>query len=216
MSAWLTECRDVLPQLTDLNDLLVKRATEVAALGDHETYLTFRCCSIFVLASLAQLYDVIARSPATPLSISIEFRGRCDDTLKDIARITVDFTKEDYSFLEPGLSVSPRTSLKTATMLNDRQVSWVRASSLIVVEEDPGSSPISTGTRSSVSPDPENLPSLIRMFLDAKSNLETTIRLTPDGMGVSVVHSMITVKPIRHDPYTPDLLSEDVRLRLGL
>ena len=112
MSAWLTECRDVLPQLTDLNDLLVKRATEVAALGDRETYLTFRCCSIFVLASLAQLYDVIARSPATPLSISIEFRSRCDDTLKDIARITVDFTKEDYSFLEPGLSVSPRTSLK--------------------------------------------------------------------------------------------------------
>ena len=54
------------------------------------------------------------------------------------------------------------------------------------------------------------------MFLDAKSNLEITIRQTPFGMGVSVVHSLVTVKPIRHDPYTPDLLSEDVRLKLGL
>ncbi|KAF9652041.1 hypothetical protein BDM02DRAFT_3184028 [Thelephora ganbajun] len=199
MYAWLSECRGVVPQLTDLNDLLVKRAAGAAALPDRETYLTFRCCSIFVLASLAQLYDIIARSPITPPNESFRFRVICDDTLKDIAKITVDFTKDDYSFLEPTLSVS-----------------WVRASSLVVVEEDPRSSPVSTGTRSSASPDPENLPSLIRMFLDAKSNLETTIRLTPAGMGVSVVHSMIAVKPIRHDPYTPDLLSEDVRLKLGL
>ena len=85
-----------------------------------------------------------------------------------------------------------------------------------MIEEDPGSSPRSAGTRSSASPDPENMPSLIRIFLDAKSNLESTIRLTPSGLGVSVVHSMIPVKPIRHDPYTPDLLSEDVRLMLGL
>lgn len=54
------------------------------------------------------------------------------------------------------------------------------------------------------------------MFLDAKSNLEATMRLTPAGMGVSVVHSMIAAKPILHDPRTPDLLSEDVRLMLGL
>lgn len=92
----------------------------------------------------------------------------------------------------------------------------MRASGLVAVEEDPQSSPMSTGTRSSASPDPENLPSLIRMFLDAKSNLETTIRQSPAGMGVSVVHSMVTMKPIRHDPYTPDLLSEEVRLKLGL
>jgi hypothetical protein len=75
---------------------------------------------------------------------------------------------------------------------------------------------MSTGARSSVSPNPENLPSLVRIFLDAKSNLETTIRQTPAGMGVSVVHSMMAVKPIRHDPLTPDLLSEDVRLEHGL
>jgi hypothetical protein len=37
------------------------------------------------------------------------FRGICDDTLKDIAKITMDFTKDDYSFLEPALSVSPLT-----------------------------------------------------------------------------------------------------------
>lgn len=85
-----------------------------------------------------------------------------------------------------------------------------------MVEEDPHSSPISTGTRSSASPDPENLPSLIRLFLDAKSNLEATVRQSPAGLGVSVVHSMMSVKPIRHDPYSPDLLSEDVRLKLGL
>ena len=85
-----------------------------------------------------------------------------------------------------------------------------------MVDEDPGGSPMSTGTRSSTSPDPENVPSIVRIFLDAKSNLESTIRLTPSGLGVSVVHSMIPVKPIRHDPYTPDLLSEDVRLMLGL
>lgn len=85
-----------------------------------------------------------------------------------------------------------------------------------MIEEDPGSSPRSAGTRSSASPDPENMPSLIRIFLDAKSNLMATMRLTPFGMGISVVHSMVTVKPIRHDPLTPDLLSEEVRLRLGL
>lgn len=54
------------------------------------------------------------------------------------------------------------------------------------------------------------------MFLGAKSNLESTIRQTPAGMGVSVVHSMMAVKPIRHDPLTPDLLSEEVRIGLGL
>lgn len=107
MLVWLSECRSVLPQLTGLNDLLVKRATEAAALTDRETYLTLRCCSIFVLTSLAQLYDIIARSPIIPLHESTKFRGICDDTLKDIAKITVDFTRDDYSFLEPALSVSP-------------------------------------------------------------------------------------------------------------
>lgn len=85
-----------------------------------------------------------------------------------------------------------------------------------MVEEDPRSSPVSTGTHSSVSPDPENLPSLTQLFLDARNNLEATIRQSPSGKGVSVVHSLVTVKPIRHDPLTPDLLSEEVRLRLGL
>ncbi|KAF9785874.1 hypothetical protein BJ322DRAFT_1056718 [Thelephora terrestris] len=196
---WLEDCRNIVPKLTDLNDLLVKRAAGAATIPDRETYLMFRCCSIIVLTSLAQLYDRVARSSFLPSYQSIKFRSMCDDTLKDVARITVDFTKDDYSFLEPALSMS-----------------WARASGLVVVEEDPQASPMSTGTRSSVSPDPENLPSLVRMFLDAKSNLESTIRLTPYGMGVSVVHSMVAVKPIRHDPYTPDLLSEDVRLKLGL
>lgn len=107
---WLCKCRGVLPQLTDLNDLLMKRAADAAALPDHETYLMFRCCSIFVLTSLAQLNDAIARSSLTPSREAIKFRGICDDTLKDIARITVDFTRDDYSFLEPALSVGPPTT----------------------------------------------------------------------------------------------------------
>jgi hypothetical protein len=107
---WLSECRAIVPQLTDLNDLLVKRATDAAALPGRETYLTFRCCSIFVLASLAQLYDAIARSPITPANESMRFRGICNDTLKDIAKITLEFTKDDYSFLDPGVSVSPPTT----------------------------------------------------------------------------------------------------------
>lgn len=109
MSVWLSECRNLVPQLTGLNDLLVKRAAEAAALTDRETYLTLRCCSIFALTSLAQLYDIISRSSIIPPHESIRFRGICDDTLKDIAKITVDFTKDDYSFLEPFLSVSPPT-----------------------------------------------------------------------------------------------------------
>jgi len=110
MYAWLSECRAFVPQLTGLNDLLVKRAADAAAIPDRETYLMFRCCSIFVLASLAQLYDMIARSPITPPNESVRFRGICDYTSKDIAKITVDFTKDDYSFLEPALSVSPPTT----------------------------------------------------------------------------------------------------------
>jgi len=113
MYAWLSECRVFVPQLTDLNDLLVKRAADAAALPDHETYLMSRCCSIFVLASLAQLYDIIARSPITPPDESVRFRGICDHTLKDIAKITVDFTKDDYSFLEPGLSVRSSNNLQS-------------------------------------------------------------------------------------------------------
>ena len=96
----------MVPQLTDLNNLLVKRATDATALPDREIYLTFRACSIFVLASLAQVYDTIARSPITP-NESMRFTGIRDETLKDLARITVDFTKDDYSFLDPTLSVSP-------------------------------------------------------------------------------------------------------------
>ena len=110
MYDWLCKCRGVLPQLTDLNDLLMKRAANAAALPDHETYLMFRCCSIFVLTSLAQLNDVIARSSLTPSREAIRFRGICDDTLRDIARITVGFTRDDYSFLEPALSVGPSTT----------------------------------------------------------------------------------------------------------
>ena len=70
----------------------------------------FRCCSIITLTSLAQLYDIIARSPITPTNESVRFRGICDDTLKDIAKITMDFSKDDYSYLEPILSVSPPTT----------------------------------------------------------------------------------------------------------
>lgn len=109
MSLWLSECRSVVPRLTGLNDLLVERAAEATALPDRKTYLTLRCCSIFVLTSLAQLYDVIARSSIIPPHESTRFRGICDETLKDVAKITVDFTKDDYSFLEPALSVSPPT-----------------------------------------------------------------------------------------------------------
>ena len=99
-----------MPQLTGLNDLLMKRATDAAALPGRETFLMFRCCSIITLTSLAQLYDIIARSPITPTNESVRFRGICDDTLKDIARITMDFSKDDYSYLEPILSVSPPTT----------------------------------------------------------------------------------------------------------
>lgn len=109
MYGWLSECRVVVPRLTDMNDLLVKRATDSTVLPDREIYLTLRSCSIFVLASLAQVYDTIARSPITPPSEAIRFRGIRDETLKDIARITMDFTKDDYSFLDPALSVSPPT-----------------------------------------------------------------------------------------------------------
>lgn len=109
-SAWLSECRNFVPQLAGLNDHIVKRATDAAELPDRETYLTLRCCSIFVLTSLAQLYDIISRSLITPSHESIRFRSLCDDTLKDIAKITVEFTKDDYSFLEPVLSVSPLTN----------------------------------------------------------------------------------------------------------
>ena len=107
---WLEDCRNIVPKLTDLNDLLVKRAAGAAAIPDRETYLMFRCCSIIVLTSLAQLYDRVARSSFLPAYQSIKFRSMCDDTLKDVARITVDFTKDDYSFLEPALSVSPSTT----------------------------------------------------------------------------------------------------------
>ena len=109
MSVWLSECRSLVPQLTGLNDLLVKRAADAAAFPDRETYLTLRCCSVFVLTSLAQLYNIIASFPIIPPHESTRFRGICDDTLKDIAKITVNFTKDDYSFLEPALSVSPPT-----------------------------------------------------------------------------------------------------------
>lgn len=109
MSVWLSGCRNFVPRLTGLNDLLVERAAGAAVLPDHEMYLTLRCCSIFVLTSLAQLYDIIARSFIIPPHESTRFRSICDDTLKDIAKITVDFTKDDYSFLEPALSVSPPT-----------------------------------------------------------------------------------------------------------
>ena len=109
MSVWLSECRRVVPQLTGLNDLLVRRATDAAALPDRETYLTLRCCSIFVLTSLAQLYDIIARSSVIPPQESARFRGICDDTLRDIGKITVDFAKDHYSFLEPALGVSSPT-----------------------------------------------------------------------------------------------------------
>jgi len=100
-----------VPQLICLNDLLMMRAAEAAALPDREAYVMFRCCSIFVLAPLAQLYDVIARSPVIPTNESVRFRGICDETLKDIAKITVNFTKDDYSYLEPILGVSPTTIL---------------------------------------------------------------------------------------------------------
>jgi len=114
--AWLKECRGIVPQLTGLNDLLVKRATDAVALPDCETYLMFRCCSIVILTSLAQLYDIIARSPITPTNESVRFRGICDDTLKDIAKITMDFSKDDYSCLEPILSVSlPTTCTRHGT-----------------------------------------------------------------------------------------------------
>jgi hypothetical protein len=107
--SWFSEYLVVVPQLTGLNDLLVRRATDAAALTDHVTYLTLRCCSIFVLTSLAQIYDIIARSPIT-LYESLKFRGICDETLRDLAKITVDFTKDDYSYLEPLLTVSPLTT----------------------------------------------------------------------------------------------------------
>jgi len=110
VAAWLRECRGVMPQLTGLNDLLMKRATGAAAIPDRETYLMFRCCSIIILTPLAQLDDIIARSPITPTNKSDGFRGICDDTLKDIAKITVDFMKDDYSYLEATLSVSSPTT----------------------------------------------------------------------------------------------------------
>jgi hypothetical protein len=110
MVSWLFQCRGFLPQLTGLNDLLVKKAADAAILPYREAYLTLRCCSIFVLTSLAQLYDIIARNSITPPHESAKFRGICDDTLKDIAKITVDFTRDDYPFLEPALSVSLQTT----------------------------------------------------------------------------------------------------------
>lgn len=103
--SWLSMCRMFLSSLISHIDSLSSLMFDFAAIDDHDSCMSIRFSAIINFTILAELYHILADSPRSEESSSLEFRLKCNEALRSAVNMTQGLSPNDYSLLDPFLLV---------------------------------------------------------------------------------------------------------------
>ena len=215
---WLVDAVNLMSRLTDILQVLdnaVNRSNdpESRILPDgilregHETrqtYLLLSSCKLFCMTAQAQIYMETSKLPIVPKDQKGRFRDMARDSMQAFFLIYKTFDQEDdllhldyFTIVSRGYDFPPL--LEVSMSLTIVQMCWhkIRALYLVLYPGDLSWYPYTEVSR--------------QVIL-----LESTLRVTPAGKNVSVMHSMTNLVNTARSPGEPNYLKEDDRIKAGL
>lgn len=167
----------------------------------RETYLLMSTCKLFCMTAQARIYMETSKLPIVPRSQTGKFRDLARDSLQAFFLIYKTFDQEeDIRHLDYFIIVSRSStfSLRFSISLAILQAcwGWIRQLYLVLYPGDLDWYPLTEVSR--------------QIIL-----LEDTLRVTPAGKNVSLMHSVANIRTTESSD-EPNLLREDERLRYGL
>jgi hypothetical protein len=208
---WLGVAVDLMSRLTDIIRVLDNAVSKLSNTGtssprerheERQTYLLMSSCKLFCMTAQAEIYMETSKLPIVPKGQTGKFRGLARDSIQDFFLIYKTFDREDdLRHLDFFLTVSRGTAHppRFQWWLTIVQACWQKIRDLYLVLY-PGDL------------DWFSLTEVSRQII----LLETTLRVTPAGRNISVMHSIANMDNGALSPGEPNFLREDDRLAHGL
>lgn len=206
---WLTEAETLVAGLTKIFHVLdsaLKDAGRMSPRDPHEQrqmYLLMSSCKLFCMTAQARIYMETSRLPIVPKSQTDRFRDLARGSIQTFFMIYKTFDQEtDLRHLDYFITVSQRSTFSPSRFSMTHtivQTCWkkIRKLYLNLYPGDLEWYPFTEVSR--------------QIIL-----LEGTLRATPAGNNVSVLHSLVNIETGDRLPDEPNLLKEDERLKYGL
>lgn len=160
-------------------------AQHSAADRDHETWAPVQLCIIITSITQADLYDDVCRNSLLSAPERDQCRSRCRECLSSAVAATVEFSPDDYYYLDPYLGVGAFLSHSVSGPVDlgvGDKVCWNRAINLLTEEQPDRHQPDSDTHMTLVSSTQRPLP-FTPETLDAKLSV---LRLARKAVGMSV------------------------------
>ena len=206
---WLREATNLMSGLTDILQVLDNALKDTGRMSpqdpyeQRQTYLLMSSCQLFCMTAQARIYMETSKLPIVPVHQRDEFRDLARESVQDFFKIYRTFhQKNDLLHLDYFITVSRSSTFSPSGFsmsLTTVQACWQRIRELYL-NLYPG--------------DLEWYP-----FTEVSRQiilLEGTLRVTPAGKNISVLHSLVNIETGDRLPDEPNLLREDDRLRYGL
>ena len=203
---WLAKAVNLMSRLKEILQVLDNSLNNMARMSprdpydQRQTYLLLSSCKLFCMTAQARIYMETSKFPIVPKDQTGNFRDLARGALQDYFLIYKTFDGEDDILHLDYFIIVSRANSRSPMSLTDRvQTCWEKVRELYL-ELYPGDL------------DWYPLTEVNRQII----LLEGTMRCSPMGRGMSVVHSMVNIEDVGSPKDEPNLLREDERLRHGL
>ena len=208
---WLADAVELMSRLTHIIHVLDNAVSKLSNTGksspresheERQTYLLMSSCKLFCMTAQAEIYMETSKLPIVPKDQKGKFRDLARESIQDFFSIYKTFDrKDDLRHLDFFLTVSRDSAhpLRFRSWLTTVQACWQKIRDLYLVLY-PGNL------------DWFSLTEVSRQII----LLETTLRVTPAGRNISVMHSIANMDNGALSPGEPNFLREDDRLAHGL
>jgi len=209
---WLSHAVNLMSRLKEILEVLdnaVNRINDPGRMSPQEnhekrqTYLLMASCKLFCMTAQARIYMETSKLPIVPKDQTGTFRDLARDAVQDFFVIYKTFDQEDdlyhldyFTTVSRTGTISPSRFSMSLTIM---QACWEKIRELYMVLY-PG--------------DLEWYP-----FTEVSRQiilLEGTLRVTPAGKDMSVMHSLANLENREQSPGGPNFLREEDRLKYGL
>lgn len=208
---WLNKAVDLMSRLTAIIRVLesaVNHPNDTGRLSprdsyeQRQTYLLMSTCKLFCMTAQARIYMETSNLPIVPKIQTVKFRDLARDSIHAFFLIYRTFDQEDdlrqldYFIVVSRSGTLPLDFRRSLMIL---QTCWhkIRELYLALYPGDLDWYPLTEVSRQII-------------------QLEGTLRVTPAGKDISVMHSMANLDNNELSPDEPNFLREDDRLRYGL
>jgi len=209
---WLSDAVNLMSRLTGILQVLdnaIGRIDDTGQMSPREVhdqrqmYLLMSSCKLFCMTAQARIYMETSKLPIVPKDQTGRFRDLARGSVQDFFLIYKTFDREDDLFNLDYFTTVSRTStispLRFSMSLTTVQACWekIRELYLVLYPGDLEWFPLTEVSR--------------QVIL-----LEGTLRVTPAGRDMSVMHSIANLETGARPPGEPNLLREEDRIKFGL